>query len=130
MYLKYLLSSIRRRAPSLGENEKMIRYSEKDFINEIRLMVSNNASEQEISYRALELMNSSIDWREEFRDFALDLISIIEPSFYMTNDEILENINLLGKKYYPWNEYWKILHLWRKGYKEPKTTVYPVMGDK
>ena len=54
----------------------MIRYSEKDFINEIRLMVSNNASEQEISYRALELMNSSIDWREEFRDFALDLISI------------------------------------------------------
>lgn len=114
----------------MGENEKMIRYSEKDFINEIRLMVSNNASEQEISYRALELMNSSIDWREEFRDFALDLISIIEPSFYMTNDEILENINLLGKKYYPWNEYWKILHLWRKGYKEPKTTVYPVMGDK
>ena len=86
----------------------MIRYSEKDFINEIKLMVSNNASEQEISYRALELMNSSIDWREEFRDFALDLISIIEPGFYMTNDEILENINLLGKKYYPWNEYWKI----------------------
>ena len=79
----------------------MIRYSEKDFINEIKLMVSNNASEQEISYRALELMNSSIDWREEFRDFALDLISIIEPSFYMTNHEILENINLLGKKYYP-----------------------------
>ena len=92
---------VRKRAPSLGENEKMIRYSEKDFINEIRLMVSNNASEQEISYRALELMNSSIDWREEFRDFALDLISIIEPGFYMTNDEILENINLLGKKYYP-----------------------------
>ena len=55
----------------------MIRYSEKDFINEIRLMVINNASEQEISYRALELMNSSIDWREEFRDFALDLISMI-----------------------------------------------------
>ena len=79
----------------------MIRYSEKDFINEIKLMVSNNASEQEISYRALELMNSSIDWREEFRDFALDLICIIEPGFYMTNDEILENINLLGKKYYP-----------------------------
>jgi len=79
----------------------MIRYSEKDFINEIRLMVSNNASEQEIFYIALELMSSSIDWREEFRDFALDLISIIEPSFYMTNDEILENINLLGKKYYP-----------------------------
>ena len=85
----------------MGENEKMIRYSEKDFINEIRLMVSNNASEQEISYRALELMNSSIDWREEFRDFALDLIGIIEPGFYMTNDEILENINLLSKKYYP-----------------------------
>ena len=79
----------------------MIRYSEKDFINEIKLMVSNNASEQEISYRALELMNSSIDWREEFRDFALDLISIIEPGFYMTNDEILENLNLLDKKYYP-----------------------------
>ena len=114
---------VRKRAPSLGENEKMIRYSEKDFINEIRLMVSNNASEQEISYRALELMNSSIDWREEFRDFALDLISIIEPGFYMTNDEILENINLLGKniihemnigKYYPYVEV--------KGYKEPKTT--------
>lgn len=70
----------------------MIRYSEKDFINEIKLMVSNNASEQEISYRALELMNSSIDWREEFRDFALDLISIIAPGFYMTNDEILKNI--------------------------------------
>ena len=68
----------------------MIRYSEQDFINEIRTMVSNNASEQEISYRALELMNSSIDWREEFRDSALDLISIIEPGFYMTNDEILE----------------------------------------
>ena len=79
----------------------MIRYSEKDFINEIRSMVSNNASEPEISYRSLELMNSSIDWREEFRDSALDLISIIEPGFYMTNDEILENINLLGKKYYP-----------------------------
>ena len=46
-------------------------------------------------------MNSSIDWREEFRDFALDLISIIEPVFYMTNDEILENLNLLDKKYYP-----------------------------
>jgi len=26
LYLKYLLSSIRRRAPSLGENEKMINY--------------------------------------------------------------------------------------------------------
>ena len=104
----------------------MIRYSEQDFINEIRSMVSNNASEQEISYRALELMNSSIDWREEFRDFALDLISIIEPGFYMTNDEILENINLLGKniihkmnigKYHPYAEV--------KGYKEPKSTVYP-----
>ena len=79
----------------------MIRYSEKDFINEIKSMVINNASKQDISYRSLELMNSSIDWREEFRDFALDLISIIEPGFYMTNDEILENINLLGKKYYP-----------------------------
>ena len=78
----------------------MIRYSEKDFINEIKSMVINNASKQDISYRSLELMNSSIDWREEFRDFALDLISIIEPGFYMTNDEILENINLLGKKYY------------------------------
>jgi len=106
----------------------MIRYSEQDFINEIRTMVSNNASEQEISYRALELMNSSIDWREEFRDFALDLISIIEPGFYMTNDEILENINLLGKniihkmnigKYHPCVEV--------EGYKEPKVTVYLLM---
>lgn len=79
----------------------MIRYSEQDFINEIKSMVITNASKQDISYRALELMNSSIDWREEFRDFALDLISIIEPGFYMTNDEILENLNLLGKKYYP-----------------------------
>ena len=93
----------------------MIRYSEQDFINEIRTMVSNNASEQEISYRALELMNSSIDWREAFRDFALDLISITEPGFYMTNDEILENIP-------PYVEV--------KGYKEPKTAIYPVMGDK
>ena len=102
----------------------MIRYSEQDFINEIRTMVSNNASEQEISYRALELMHSSIDWREEFRDFALDLISIIEPGFYMTNDEILENINLLGKniihkmnigKSHPYIEV--------KGYKEPKSTL-------
>ena len=52
-------------------------------------MVSNNASEQEISYRALELMNSSIDWRESFVILTLDLISMIEPGFYMTNDEIL-----------------------------------------
>ena len=65
------------------------------------------------SYRALELMNSSIDWREEFRDFALDLISIIEPGFYMTNDEILENLNLLDKNIIHKNEYWKISPLCR-----------------
>ena len=61
----------------------MKRYSEQDFLNKIKTMLDDNSSYTDISYASLEIMNSSIGWREEFRDFALDLINIIEPEFSM-----------------------------------------------
>lgn len=44
---------------------------------------------------ALDMTHSSINWRQECRELALDLIYSIEPQFEMTDNEILAKIRKL-----------------------------------
>ena len=59
---------------------------------------------------ALDMTHSSINWRQECRELALDLIYSIEPQFEMTDNEILAKIrkldtNTWAQMTYPFNNY-------------------------
>lgn len=73
----------------------MIRITEKAFLQEIKKLLINGYSREYISKMALDMMNSSINWKQEYREFALDLIYSIEPQFEMTDNEILGRISEL-----------------------------------
>ncbi|MDG2916366.1 hypothetical protein P7M47_10340 [Bisgaard Taxon 10/6] len=73
----------------------MIRITEKIFLKEIKKLLINNCSRDCMSKVALDMMNSSINWRQECRELALDLIYSIESQFEMTDDEILERVRKL-----------------------------------
>lgn len=75
----------------------MIRITEKMFLNEMRDLINSNKTIEYLSERALDMMNSSINWSPECRDLALDIIYAIEPQFEISYGEILDMIDNLEK---------------------------------
>ena len=98
--------------PTFKELEKMNKWSglQNRFFKEIKKLLTNNCSRECISKMALDMMHSSINWRQECRELALDLIYSIEPQFEMTDNEILAKIrkldtNTWAQMTYPFNNY-------------------------
>ena len=74
----------------------MRKFTEQEFITQIRLMIKQKEELKYISRQTLEMMNSSVGWRKELRFLALDIINSTEEQFEMTYEEILMGIDKLG----------------------------------